>query len=348
MPAADGRVVRDAKGAIDSVKATLNYVADSVPVVRTRRDVQGTDEVLEGVVWASTRTLVHNARGRGHTLGVHGFELRRTPMADLGIDFYTQDSIVERYRLARERLVRDVTGANFVRAFDHNVRSEAGCAAQQQLAGGGAVQAPAPIVHGDFTAGSAPRRVRQLAGAPRRNYIRRIEEPLLTAADAERSSSGVDGEGFALVNVWRPISTVCERPLALCDASTIRSEELVSLEVHYADRVGENYFSRPSRAHAWHYFREMSPGEVILLKAWDSLDARGGGVPAPFVLTAPSPTRRAHPTRRRASRSRCAACACSRMHDASLKDSRIAGSFSVTSRRARARLRAPSFATIQR
>ena len=33
-------------------------------------------------------------------------------------------------------------------------------------------------------------------------------------------------------------------PLALCDASTVSPQDLVVFEIHYADRVGENYFAK--------------------------------------------------------------------------------------------------------
>ena len=32
-------------------------------------------------------------------------------------------------------------------------------------------------------------------------------------------------------------------PLALCDAQTVEPDDLVVFEIHYADRVGENYFA---------------------------------------------------------------------------------------------------------
>jgi hypothetical protein len=59
------------------------------------------------------------------------------------------------------------------------------------------------------------------------------------------------GQRFAIINVWRNISgdPVVTHPVALCDAYPVEAEELVVFEIHYSDRVGENYFSKYSPNH---------------------------------------------------------------------------------------------------
>ena len=37
-----------------------------------------------------------------------------------------------------------------------------------------------------------------------------------------------------------------------------------------ADRVGENYFAKPSPRHRWFYFPHMEGDEAMLIKQWDS------------------------------------------------------------------------------
>jgi hypothetical protein len=88
---------------------------------------------------------------------------------------------------------------------------------------------------------------------------------------------------FAFVNVWRnidPENPVKDCPLACVDASTSAIRDLRVFKIHYVDRVGENYFVCPSpsnseqnKQHAWYYYPEMTIGEALLLKQWDS---RGG------------------------------------------------------------------------
>jgi hypothetical protein len=51
--------------------------------------------------------------------------------------------------------------------------------------------------------------------------------------------------------LWRNIAAepVATQPLALCDAASVRPEDLVVFEIHYADRIGENYFAKHHDGH---------------------------------------------------------------------------------------------------
>ena len=73
-------------------------------------------------------------------------------------------------------------------------------------------------------------------------------------------------------NLWRTIARepVATRPLALCDAATVHPEELVVFEIHYSDRVGENYFAKYDPRHRWVYWSGMTRDEALLIKQWDS------------------------------------------------------------------------------
>merc|ERR1711862_561294 len=57
------------------------------------------------------------------------------------------------------------------------------------------------------------------------------------------------------------------------DGATVPVEDLVVFEIRYADRVGENYFSRHSDSHKW-YYPKMTWDEAAFPKVWDS---RGRG-----------------------------------------------------------------------
>ena len=161
-----------------------------------------------------------------------------------------------------------MTGATKVVAFDHNVRSDAGRTSGRRLRGGNQVQGPAPLVHGDYTAASAPRRLAQLAQAPKVNDVLKTALPLL---NQDLVQEALDGERrFAFINVWRPISTVECKPLACCDAISVNADELITFSIHYADRVGENYFASHREAHSWVYFPRMTPDEALIIKQWDS------------------------------------------------------------------------------
>ncbi len=187
------------------------------------------------------------------------------------MSFLKTRPVVEAYYPECTRLVQEQTGATDVFAFDHNVRSVAGKTNKKQIEGG--QQAPARVVHGDYTLTSAPQRLRDLAQAPAENDTYRSSlgagEMLL---DAERVERVLAGRRFALINVWRNIApepVQCD-PLAFCDAQRVTPEDLVVFEIHYADRVGENYFAKSRPSHRWWVYPEITRDEAILIKQWDS------------------------------------------------------------------------------
>ena len=244
--------------------ASFNYCAPDVTAVSTRRDVAGSDGELEGAAWAPTSVRIHDGRGRPWSLEKNGFRLVEDAI-DADLDLYDDAAVTGRYYGMCEALVAEqCPGARVVKAFDHNVRCEEGKASGRKLKGGSNVQAPAGLVHGDYTAVSAPRRLAQLAEAPKTNDA--LNKPPLDGVEAT-------GRRFAFVNVWRPISEVRSTPLACCDAATVRDDDLLTFKIYYEDRVGENYFARHHERHAWYYFPRMQRDEALLIQQWDSADA---------------------------------------------------------------------------
>ena len=81
--------------------------------------------------------------------------------------------------------------------------------------------------------------------------------------------------------MWRNITDapVSVHPLALCDGRSVNPNDLVVFEIHYQDRIGENYFAKYRSAHRWYYYPKMTREEALLIKQWDSAGtlARSGG-----------------------------------------------------------------------
>lgn len=264
---------------------SFNYLASSVEPslyrngrVLTRRDRDGSDSGSQGLALDRVHVPVHDARPREHgvtcTLERNGFELRARPLRDPALNFLQQRPVVQHYYAECSELVREVTDAAHVFAFDHNVRSAHGKQSQTRIDDGQEVQPPAHVVHGDYTLTSAPQRLRDLAAPPRANDTLRPFLPrggsLIPPALAERA---LQGSGrFAIINVWRNITErpVMVHPLALCDAQTVEPGDLVVFEIHYTDRVGENYFARHAPRHRWYFYPELTRDEVVLIKQWDS------------------------------------------------------------------------------
>lgn len=246
--------------------------------VLTRRDRDGNDAGTEGMIFDTRQITAHNARllapEQRCTLTNNGFELVTQGLANRAFDFFDHNSVVGTYYDECAQSVKQATGAHQVFAFDHNVRSANDSEAKQRIAGGQQVQGPARIVHGDYTLTSAPQRLRDLAKPPTGNdtlrSILKAKQSLLDNVLVERILGGA--ARYAIINVWRNIAeqAVATHPLALCDARSVQPEDLVVFEIHYADRVGENYFSKHSTHHDWYYYPRMTRDEILLIKQWDS------------------------------------------------------------------------------
>jgi len=194
--------------------------------------------------------------------------------------------VVQEYYPECAEIVMRATNAAQVLAFDHNIRWAAGKESGTRIAGGQQIQRPIHVVHGDYTLASASQRLRDLASPPGvndtlRSVLAEGESPL-TADVVSRTLD--ERKRFALINVWRNIdrSPVMSDPLALCDGQTLAPDELVVFEIHYHDRIGENYFAKYSAYHEWWYYPLMTRDEVVLIKQWDSAGglAQSGGVQA--------------------------------------------------------------------
>ena len=196
---------------------------------------------------------IHDARSVNGSLSLdrEGFVLLHHETA--ASDLYDEAAIKSVYYPECERLMRQATGARRVVAFDHIVRN----AAKAEIKGSG-VKSPAGRVHNDYTAWSAPQRVRDLMGAEAEELLQ---------------------HRFAINNLWRPIAgPLLRSPLALCDAETLESENLVASELRYPDRTGETYAITYNPNQRWYYFPRMQQDEVLLIRCFDS--ARSG--PARF------------------------------------------------------------------
>jgi hypothetical protein len=162
-------------------------------------------------------------------------------------DFADESELRRIYYPEAERLVADATGGARVVIFDHTVRRRMPGKADREP---GVPRQPSTRIHGDYSAGSGPQRVRDIMGAE---------------ADA------LLARRFAIVNVWRPIrGPLRDAPLALCDAQSVAPGDLVASDVIYRDRVGENYLMTYRPSHRWYYVPEMRADEVLLLKCYDS------------------------------------------------------------------------------
>ncbi|KAL1526440.1 hypothetical protein AB1Y20_015152 [Prymnesium parvum] len=269
MGEGEGKVFHGPDGKLTGVMASLNYQEPGVKAVWTRRDESGSDDELHGARFADTSVMIHNGRGEKLALFRNGFELHSDLKAS-HIDYYSEEQILSSYYPQCEALVQKAMGgAARVVAFDHNVRCAGWKDSGRKLDGGNAVQGPAGLVHADYTAVSGPRRFELLAEPPKVNDVKQPKLPL-EKGDVAGALAGA--RRWAFVNVWRPISTVpvMDRPLACCDAQSVTPDDLLTFEIRYVDRTGENYFAKHAPGHKWYYFPQMTRDEALLLLQWDS------------------------------------------------------------------------------
>jgi hypothetical protein len=165
---------KDDDSTILSVYGRLNYLAPSVAsslykngLVRSNRNVEGSDDALIGANFEKIDVKIENGRLSQSPICLNqdGFELYVDPITF--IDFDNNDEIVNIYYKACEQLLKKVTGASVVAAFDHNVRSRKRKESGEKIGSGNAVQGPAFLVHADYTLDSGPQRVNDMTSPPK-------------------------------------------------------------------------------------------------------------------------------------------------------------------------------------
>ena len=239
----------------DAVVAQLHFLPSSQTGGSVRHvDLRSPSDGPAGV--QATEVAVMNAREHAD-LGLHssGFELVRSPSAVT--NFYDCDHVMETYYDECKTLAEKLTGAHTTFTYDHIIRepglqySGGGTDGSQRKSGvergGGYISS----VHMDYTDNTTWDRYLALHGE-------RVPE---------RAS-----HVYAL-NFWRPLSpSADDHPLAVCDARTVRVEDLQETVVYgygaanYSwHDIGIETFSVSASEHQlWYYY----PG-IIHLKIAD-------------------------------------------------------------------------------
>ena len=243
----EASIQEQADKGIEVVNARLNYLAEATP-----KPVNYAYDPPVGVLRSSGKHVAQDVTIRNGrevldelSLDTNGFVL--TPHETAVTDFYDSEEVKSVYYPEVERLLKRVTGAERVLIFDHVVRNPVLAERGEKGA-----RSPAKIVHNDYSFKSAPRRVRDLLPEEVDRLLK---------------------NRFAEINVWRAIHGPIESsPLALCDARSLRQEDVVPCDLVYRERVGETYGFTYNPKHRWYYFPRLERNEAILLKCYDSKD----------------------------------------------------------------------------
>ena len=229
------------------VTADFNYLTPSPHRPRTYTFEPPSGEPKSNIVPEPHSLPVYDIRPISGTVSLdrEGFTL--VPQKSAVKDFYDDGEVKAVYYPEAERLIKAATGADRVFVFDHTVRKRASGSADVR---DGGPRQPVARVHVDHTANSGPQRVRDLLPDEADELLRgRVQ----------------------IINLWRPIrGPLLDSPLAVCDARTVKPDELVGSDLVYPHRVGETYSVKYSPDHRWFYAPEMTVDEVLLLKCFDS------------------------------------------------------------------------------
>lgn len=152
----------------------------------------------------------------------------------------------------QHKLTSNSTGASKVFIFDHTIR-------RAPPNSNGTLRGPVQRVHIDQSYSAA---------------LSRVPHHLPDQADHLLKGR------VQIINVWRPIKKIERDPLAVAEAHSVPDADLVVRELIYPNRRGETYAVKYNEGHKWFYRSGLEPGQVLLIKCFDSkTDGRARRVP---------------------------------------------------------------------
>jgi hypothetical protein len=198
---------------------------------------------------------VHDARALEAEIDREGFQLVRHASAVR--DWTNRAEVLALHPDEVATLIRDITGADLVQVTAPGILRYS---EKSGRAGSGDNSHPARFAHVDISDATA----------------------------VEFALRGAGGRGFArsaAYNLWRALSSAPQDvPLALCDARTVKSDDLIAADAIF-DPPGapewsfEGWVVAHSDAHRWCWFPDLAINEAVLFKTHDSDPARAHCVP---------------------------------------------------------------------
>jgi hypothetical protein len=183
-------------------------------------------------------------------------------------DFYNDEEIERVYNAEITNLLQTaVAGAKKIYIFDHTRRSS-----ESDIRTARQSREPSVVIHNDYTETSALKRLQDFLG---QEEAKRLQQ---------------QGR-FAIVNVWRSIDGTIENwPLTFCDSTTLAPEDVIPVKRMAKNRIGEIQMASFNPNHKWYYFPQMTSGEIVLIKTYDSATIGAGVNKCTMHTSFPDPT----------------------------------------------------------
>lgn len=225
------------------ISATIDFLAD-LPVYETEKPyfyLPGKDEDID-----PEDPLLNNLQFESH----HGLEIRdmrehpELELTKCGFTFVSHKSSVhsfnvpsdvETYKSETQELLKDHFSAELVLTYEVRLRKNQQFRRREFDLNDKLLQeGPAKGAHNDVTYESGPVIIeRYLPMEDQKTFLRA-------------------GYRVRIFNTWRPLnSTLEDRPLALCDSSTVEPDDLMPADRILPDRIGEVYYLRQNAEQQW-------------------------------------------------------------------------------------------------
>jgi len=223
--------------------AEIRYTADTGETLVN--ETFGPNNIRRRTSGSDDRREVEIRDGRLETFSLDGNGFALVPHATQVADFLDEKQIKTTYYAEVAALIRQVSGAARVVVFDHTLRSGDEAEREARL-----LREPVLSAHNDYTEWSGPNRVREVLPEEAEALLKRR---------------------FAIVQAWRAINQpIQSNPLAIADARSVATEDLLVAERRYPNRVGQTYRLKYNPAHRWFYFPQMRRDEALVFKVYDS------------------------------------------------------------------------------
>ncbi|KAF6220111.1 hypothetical protein HO133_003242 [Letharia lupina] len=215
--------------------------------------IQGSESrrtnLLFGTNGEQTITDIRGREGTQFALDSHGFAYRPKPCPFDGYD--NKQRILEEYLPWAESIIKQEIGdIGRVFIFDWRLRRSDFTPRRVDLTELHQYLPVASTCHVDQSPWEMVKRCRKFLGA-----------------EAEELFKG----RIRIINLWKPLShTIQDRPIAVCDGSTVDQADLVHTDYVRRDDVQETMYLLHNDRQKWYYLSRQTPDEVLLIKIYDS------------------------------------------------------------------------------